>query len=690
MAYNFATAGYHSFFRPCGGFDSEGLRSAVLQKLADFDASSWHREPICTLLNGQRLGSAEDVLVETVDAFGAVNGRQLLSPPSTVDLVLQHMRNFQAGTDLREPMRKIEDLLFSGELAAELVAGQALDFHKQDGITEVEESRQAMLVERCCSDALLAEERSGRLAIGREAAFVGCVSNFSNFLDLCRKILRNVELGVPVVVLSRSNTAQHIFRYVLRLTGLMAKHGLNQGLCTYVSCSVEEQRRLLAACPASPMYFTGSRDVAGRIREVAPRLVSSTGGPNTMLVGRGHFSEAVAAAARTSSLIEHRGQCTAMRHLVIPGGGEAELRTAFAPARRAGSVAECLRAKECAALLRGLKAPLAPGYSELEGVAVRMGARPPTDVQEKWREAYLDVTVPADGAFLEELAAWLNREQPISLALNCKADEAQELFEKTALVVYTVGSMAVPALTAQARPQEGECFGEVPPRREMGLFTAFPVLVPTSTPSYFASYTEAYLREQAARELPPGPLAGLLQLCSSPEEQGYCRLLLDYLADATTGPHRGTGARTCLYGLQRPPLHMKCCLRLGSDAGLAEAVRYILPFAATTAQGQLLVSAEPAARLQGEVLAKAGVRLLREATGVFAAAQAGYWSVTKLPPSGDAVASTTQYPLAAHFVSKLLPMGHIKSTLPDDEVFLQRFRASQKWLRMASAAPARL
>lgn len=39
------------------------------------------------------------------------------------------------------------------------------------------------------------------------------------------------------------------------------------------------------------------------------------------------------------------------------------------------------------------------------------------------------------------------------------------------------------------------------------------------------------------------------------------------------------------------------------------------------------------------------------------------------------------YCLAAHFVSNLVPVGHIKSTKIDDQEFLEYFSASEKWLK---------
>mmetsp|Transcript_71242 Transcript_71242/g.201929 ORF Transcript_71242/g.201929 Transcript_71242/m.201929 type:complete len:720 (+) Transcript_71242:2-2161(+) len=708
MAYSFGTAGYRACLTAPEPVDTEKLRADVLRTLEAFDPKAWHDAPMTTLLRGEVLQG--DQRVETVDAFGHKNGSQVLAAASSVDRVIEHVHGFRvANADLRGPVRAIEDVFFKGPLAAELVAYQALDFHKQDGITEIEESQQALLVERRLNDALLEDEGLGKLVIGRAAAFVGCVSNFTNFLDLCRKILRNMEVGVPVVVLSRSNTTQHMYRYTVRLLEQMREHGLDLGLCTFCSCSIEEQRRLLGACRESPMYFTGSRAVACRIKEVAPRLVASTGGPNTMVVGEGGFSPEVATAARMSNLIEHKGQCTALRHLVLPRATEADVRAMYADAQRLPSEAEALRSKEFGALLHGLAQPIAEGYHEVPlpaaklaaSVAVRISKELPASIDEQWREAYLDVTAPADlgPRFIPQLTAWLNREQPISLAMNCSTEVARELFEETALVVYTVGNAAkgAPALTAQARPQDGECFGEFPPRRELEAVTSFPVIIPSSTPGYNSEYSPAFLKTHGAA--PPGSwgLGGLqgcitmLRRCRSPEERGYGRVLLEYLADAARGPGRGVGARTALFGLQRPPLRSLCCLRLEkasgpnlphSDALFDEAVRYILPFAATSAREQLVISLDPFLSFPAfPMLAQQGLKVVRESKEAFAAAEGGYWSVVSLPRP----ASGPKYPLAAHFVSKLFPMGHIKSTLSNDEAFVQAFTSSPKWLHIAAA-----
>ena len=102
-------------------------------------------------------------------------------------------------------------------------------------------------------------------------------------------------------------------------------------------------------------------------------------------------------------------------------------------------------------------------------VAVRFGDELPDKIEEKWREVYVDVTRMAreemeSEAGVAALANWLNKHQPISLCVNGSLELARRLWERSGVVVMTCGSVSLPALSCQARPQDAECFGELPPR----------------------------------------------------------------------------------------------------------------------------------------------------------------------------------------------------------------------------------
>jgi hypothetical protein len=347
--YNFASESYAKAFGNLPAFDSKSLRAeSVLYMKRSEGSRVWYLDPIQTVLNGKVMKGGKHVL--TYNAFNEENGLMIHSTNEIIDQVISHMQNYKpTELDLRAKCRIIEQELLT-TYAPALVGNQALDFKKQDGITEIEESVEANTVERRLNDLLLSDEKAGKIKINRNAALCGCVSNFSNFLDLFRKTLRNLELGVPVVVLSRSNTAQHCYRWFQILSSLLAKHGIDAGMLTHASCDVAQQRRIMSANPSSPLYFTGSRVVSAAIKEVCPMLMSSTGGPNTMVTDS--WTPAVAGALRMSAAIENSGQCTALRHLVAPGINATEIQNAFNETKVITTSSEALSAGEFAAVFK--------------------------------------------------------------------------------------------------------------------------------------------------------------------------------------------------------------------------------------------------------------------------------------------------------------------------------------------------
>lgn len=434
-------------------------------------------------MNGEKLPGLA-TKVETKDAFGKGNGSQYLATPEQVALLKEHISTFQSSSrDLREPLRKIEQQLLSEKHTGFLIGNQCVDFGKQDGITEIEESIMANAVERRLNDLVLMDEEKGKIKVNRQPIYVSCVSNFTNFLDLFRKTTRSLELGIPCVVLGRSNTVQHSYRWTELLSELLEAEGVDPGMLTYLSCSLEDIKDITQSCQAHTgnLYATCSRELAADMMSGYPKTVASTGGPNTLVTTE--WTEEVQKAVQMSASIECAGQCTALRHCVAPPSVEdSQLDSVFndiqeipsAPYAVDNALFDGVFAKH-----QGSGVPEDGSYTHHNKVDAyyRIGSEPPAglegdgDLPEYWRKVVVDFSkMDVSGkksANVDKLAAWLNKHQPISLAINGKREEvfelAVELFDKTGMVVYTIGSTDdeehPPALTCQARPQEAEVFG---------------------------------------------------------------------------------------------------------------------------------------------------------------------------------------------------------------------------------------
>ncbi|KAL7571969.1 hypothetical protein ACA910_001630 [Epithemia clementina (nom. ined.)] len=809
-AFNFGTSEYASCFQGLPHPNPEDFRAAGLKYLDEqFDAEQWYKDPICSIVNGEALPHESDP-VDTYNAMGQVNGRQVLATREQVENVIKaHIRSYRSEwTDLRDEIRQAEQDLLTNESGA-LIGNQCVDFGKQDGATELEEAVMACVVERRLNDYLVMEEKRKHVTVNRKPIFVHCVSNFSNFLDLSRKVIRSLELGVPVLILGRTNQVQqHSYRWTqLLIEHAVKKQGVDPGMITYLSCSLDDIKDILTTCQdhTGNLYMTGSGQLAAQIMSIYPNTIASTGGPNTMIISTAKhanpkafeeevsldggeakkenndlsekekeqaskkakekqeeeeeeewFTPEMKQAISTSASIESAGQCTALRHVIVPSDfteeDVSEILASFS--KPIDSPIEALRTSTCDGILLNHNGSNAPsesaGYTHDEKTDTYWKLNealpePTTDektgLPEYWRKVVVDYTKletdPWDYTTLDKLAHWLNQTQPISLAINGNMVDSyknmRRLFDRTALAVYTVGGrnseiiptnpypkLLPPALTCQARPQECEIFGEVPPRHQLHKYTKYPVYVPSSNPSYDTSYDLDYLRKQSVGTTWIASSRKLVEEVQDDLVRGYCCLLVEYLRnidDQNPKQVKMTSkGRSVMWGLQSPPLHTITVLRCETDGTTWDACApmYML-FHASSARNQLQISLPPGNTTIRALCDKHKLPYVVETEAElqqrvdrdpFQAVDDGdklgsnkpsvTSDVDKLSIASDSdqeppvifqVARvdkpmTSTFPMVGQFASLYFPMGHIKSTAPRDEEFILRVaQVSRKWIK---------
>ena len=147
--YNFGTAAYRGILRTkLPQADGKKLREKTVEYIKKFEKKSWSDIPIVSYLHGELLEKEQQEIIPTIDAFGRENGKQVLATKSGVDKIIHFMQNakdFHKGVnkDYLQAGREIDAILCDhARLAPVIIGNQCLDFQKQDGITEIEESIQ--------------------------------------------------------------------------------------------------------------------------------------------------------------------------------------------------------------------------------------------------------------------------------------------------------------------------------------------------------------------------------------------------------------------------------------------------------------------------------------------------------------------------------------------------------------------
>jgi hypothetical protein len=222
-------------------------------------------------------------------------------------------------------------------------------------------------------------------------------------------------------------------------------------------------------------------------------------------------------------------------------------------------------------------------------------------------------------------------------------------------------------------------FGEFPPRSELTKYTRYPMIVPSSNPSYDTVYSEDYLRSHSVSEYFGKSTRDVLNEVKNDSVRGFCVVLIEYLQNVSKlNPKPGFGkSRTSLWGVQRPPLGSKTFIRCSSGVSWDDVAPIHILFYATNARYQVELSIDPQ---NTELIRFCEQHELSHSVETES-------DMTKRLESRTNVYNTVKvdgpmafYPMAGQFLSLYFPLGHIKSTMPNDEEFALKARLSDKWL----------
>ena len=181
----------------------------------------------------------------------------------------------------------------------------------------------------------------------------------------------------------------------------------------------------------------------------------------------------------------------------------------------------------------------------------------------------------------------------------------------------------------------------------------------------------------------------MFQSIEDEKTRGYLTIIQEYIEDATkTGPKEGwrngmEDARTCLYGLQRPPISgQPTVIRVGASTSLSDVAPILLPFVITNACSQVEVSVHSDNAAVIEALEGNGLNVVKENNfeNERKKTDIDEW-YNLIEVDEHTILKDSNYPLVAQWVSLFFPLGHIKSTKPDDQEFLELFKGSKKWLK---------